>query len=105
MKIIIGFFITLQQHMKKHIIIIAFVLLALACTSCHKTRYCQCFAFIENEDVMLGEDYYIIEHGTCNDKAKEILGWGQVTCKEVNLDEDESWLEHLWNQITNQNQH
>ncbi len=50
---------------------------------------------------MLGEDYYMMEHGTCNDKAKEIVGWGQVTCKEVHLDEDENWFEHIINQLTN----
>ena len=89
--------------MKKRIVIIAFMFLTLAFASCQKVKYCQCFAYIDNEDVMLGEDYYMMEHGTCNDKAKEIVGWGQVTCKEVNVEEDETWFEHIFNQITNHN--
>ena len=40
---------------------------------------------------------YIIESGTCNDKAKEIVGWGQVTCREVNPKYDSSWLQNLFN--------
>lgn len=85
--------------MKRNLIILA-ALLLLAATSCTKVKYCQCFAYIDNEDVMLGEDYYMMEHGTCNDKAKEIVGWGQVTCKEVDMEEDESWWEQIFNQIT-----
>ena len=61
------------------------------------------YAYVDNEDVMLGDDYYMMEHGTCNDKAKEIVGWGQVTCKEVNVEEDENWFEHIIHQITNHN--
>lgn len=87
--------------MKKSILIIAFALLVLAFSSCKKVRYCQCFAYVDNEDIQLGEDYYMIESGTCNDKAKEIVGWGQVTCKEVDMDEDESWWEHFYNSIFN----
>ena len=93
-----------MDTMKKRFFAIAVALLLMTVTSCSKVKYCQCFAFVDNEDVMLGDDYYMIEHGTCNDKAKEILGWGQVTCKEVDVDDDESWFEHLWNQITNQGQ-
>ena len=85
--------------MKKPLVIAA-TLLLLACASCTKAKYCQCFAYIDNEDVLLGDDYYMMEHGTCNDKAKEIVGWGQVTCKEVDVEEDESWFEHLFNQLT-----
>lgn len=96
---IIGFFVLLRQIMKKSIVIIAFTLLVLAFSSCTKIKYCQCFAYIGNEDVQLGEDYYMIESGTCNDKAKEIVGWGQVTCKEVDVEEDESWFESLYNQL------
>ena len=94
----------LINAMKKVLFVLATALLLLTANSCTKPKYCQCFAFVDNEDVMLGEDYYMMEHGTCNDKAKEIVGWGQVTCKEVQLEEDESWFEHLWNQITNHDQ-
>lgn len=103
MIIIKSFFLTLRQIMKKSIVIIAITLLVLAFSSCKKVKYCQCFAYVDNEDIMLGDDYYMMEHGTCNDKAKEIVGWGQVTCKEVNVDDDESWFEHIWNQLTNSN--
>lgn len=89
--------------MKKTIVIIAILFLALGFSSCQKVKYCQCFAYVDNEDVMLGDDYYMMEHGTCNDKAKEIVGWGQVTCKEVNVEEDENWFEHIIHQITNHN--
>ncbi len=90
--------------MKKFLLTAAAALVLLAATSCTKVKYCQCFAYIDNEDVLLGDDYYMMEHGTCNDKAKEIVGWGQVTCKEVDLEEDESWFEHILNQLTNQGQ-
>ena len=94
-------FVTLHITMKKRIVIIASILLTLAFASCQKVKYCQCFAYVDNEDVMLGDDYYMMEHGTCNDKAKEIVGWGQVTCKEVDVEEDENWFEHIIHQITN----
>lgn len=88
--------------MKKRIILIAFTLVLLAFSSCQKVKYCQCFAYIDNEDVQLGDDYYMLEHGTCNDKAKEIVGWGQVTCKEVNLNENEgNWFQQFINNLTN----
>lgn len=93
------FALVILIQMKKSLIILATLLLLVA-TSCTKVKYCQCFAYIDNEDVMLGEDYYMMEHGTCNDKAKEIVGWGQVTCKEVDMEEDESWWEQIFNQIT-----
>ena len=90
--------------MKKKFFIIAFALMTLTFASCQKVKYCQCFAYVDNEDVQLGDDYYMMEHGTCNDKAKEIVGWGQVTCKEVNLDENEgSWFEQLINKLTGHN--
>ena len=97
-------FVSLQKQintMKKLFLAIVAVLLLLTATSCKKVKYCQCFAYVDNEDVMLGDDYYMMEHGTCNDKAKEIVGWGQVTCKEVDVEEDESWFEHIFNQLTN----
>ena len=89
---------------KKHIILVGLTLVILAFTSCQKAKYCQCFAYVDNEDVLLGDDYYMMEHGSCNDKAKEIVGWGQVTCKEVNLNENEgNWFEQWINNLTNHN--
>ncbi|MCR5013431.1 MAG: hypothetical protein K6A28_01505 [Bacteroidales bacterium] len=80
------------------------LLLALvAVSSCTKTKYCQCSAFIDNVDVPLGEDYYIIEHGTCNDKAKEIVGWGSVTCVEVELEDEEHWWDFIFPNHNNNN--
>lgn len=90
--------------MKKGLYIIALITMALAFSSCQKTKYCQCFAFVDNEDVQLGEDYYMMEHGTCNDKAKEIVGWPQVTCKEITFEEEEGpWYERLFNTLFNHN--
>lgn len=89
--------------MKKLLIIMAFVFCGLALASCQKVKYCQCSAFIDNEDVALGEDYYMIEHGTCNDKAKEIVGWGTVTCKQVDVEEDGNWFTNLFNHNNHNN--
>lgn len=89
--------------MKKFLIVVAFSLCGLALVSCQKVKYCQCSAFINNEDVALGEDYYMIERGTCNDKAKEIVGWGTVTCKEVKVEDEEGWLWNLFHQNNNNN--
>lgn len=84
--------------MKRIIRFLAVVLVLMAMSSCNKTKYCQCFAFIDNEDIPLGEDYYIVEDGTCNDKAKEIFGWGAVTCKEVSVEsENDSWYSSILN--------
>ena len=75
-------------QMKRFLIVLAVALLALTVSSCQKVKYCQCSAFIDNEDVPLGDDYYMVENGTCNDKAKEIVGWGTVTCKEVQVEDE-----------------
>lgn len=90
--------------------------------SCKKQKYCQCYAVVDGKDVSLGEDIelgemtaaaidsldarynvYIIETGTCNDKAKEIVGWGQVTCREVSPKADTNWLSNLFNKNKNNN--
>lgn len=90
--------------MKRFLILTLLSLLLLGASSCKKTKYCQCFAFIDNEDIELGDDYYIIEEGTCNDKAKEIVGWGNVTCKEVDVeDDDEGWFWGLFSKKKNNN--
>ncbi|MCF0200490.1 MAG: hypothetical protein HUK16_03830 [Bacteroidales bacterium] len=69
--------------MKKFLFVIALVSL-MAFSSCKKTRYCRCSVIIEDEAVELGEDYYLIlDRSTCADRAKEIVGWGRVTCTEV----------------------
>lgn len=87
-----------KEEMRRVLRLTAVALMLVLAASCTKTRYCQCSAFIDNEDVALGEDYYIIEHGTCNDKAKEIVGWGTVNCKEVHLEnEDDSWYSWITN--------
>ena len=106
--------------MKKSVLLIAFSLLVLAFTSCQKYKYCQCYAVVDGEDLGMGEDLevaamteeqlaalntnndnlYVMEHGTCNDKAKEFSGWGQVTCREVDpKDPDGTWYERLFDNL------
>jgi hypothetical protein len=51
--------------------------------------------------VELGEDFYVIEDGSrCSDRAKEIVGWGQVICTEVSkaeaTGEENKWWEDLF---------
>lgn len=108
--------------MKKLLMITVLALFAMGISSCQKCKYCQCYVYIDGEDVGLGEDIdveemtaeqikamedrykynlYIIETGTCKDKAKEITGWDQgsarVTCEEVKCKaDDRSWLEKLF---------
>lgn len=98
--------------MKRFLIIVALALLAVGGNSCKKNVYCHCYATIDEEVVSLGDDIdisnlteeqieelssryqynlYIMEEGTCNDKAKEITGWGQVTCKEAESKDDDTW--------------
>lgn len=92
-----NFAANMDRKMRKHLLIIA-VLLLFCTTSCNKTRYCRCTT-IQNEEVYnLGEDYYTIEDGSsCADRAKEILGWGQVICTEVSkaeaTGEEDKWWE------------
>ena len=88
--------------MKKIGIILMLTISLASFSSCNKTKYCQCYAFVNNEDIPLGEDYYMVEHGTCNDKAKEIVGWGNVTCREVEVEtEEENWFWSLFNHNNN----
>ena len=93
-------------------IIVGMALMVIACNSCKKNVYCHCYAAIDDEVVSLGDDIdisnmteedlekmtsryqynlYVMEEGTCNDKAKEISGWGQVTCKEAETKDDDTW--------------
>ena len=103
------------------------IIVTVGFNSCQKNTYCQCYATIDGESFPMGSEdlnienmteeqiealqtkyqnnLSIMEDGDCNDKAKEIVGWGQVTCKEVSLEEDEgNWFERLINKITNHNQ-
>ena len=83
------------NRMKKCLLIIA-ALLILVLPSCKKTRYCKCTTIQNDEVVELGSDYYTIEDGSsCNDKSKEIVGWGQVVCTEVS-ESDVTGQEHHW---------
>ena len=83
---------------------ILFVILAMAVLvlpSCKKTRYCRCTTIQNDEVVNLGEDFYTIEDGSsCSDRAKEIVGWGQVICNEVSkaeaTGEENKWWENLF---------
>lgn len=108
--------------MKKILIIVTLALMMVSFDSCRKNKYCQCYAFIDGEDISLGDDLdiesmteeqlealeakykynlYVIEHGNCSDKAKEIVGWGgHITCKEVDpKDPDGTWFERLFDQL------
>ena len=87
--------------MKKFLIVIL-ALAIVVLPSCKKTRYCKCTTMQNDEVVELGEDYYTIEDGSsCNDKSKEIVGWGQVMCSEVSeyevTGERPSWWDNLFN--------
>ncbi len=86
--------------MRKYIILLTAMLL-LCATSCKKTRYCRCTTIQNDEVVNLGEDFYTIEDGSsCSDRAKEIVGWGQVICTEVSkaeaTGEENKWWENLF---------
>ena len=90
----------MNRKMRKYVIILAALLLFTA-TSCKKTRYCRCTTIQNDEVVNLGEDYYIIEDGSsCSDRAREIVGWGQVICNEVSkyeaTGEENKWWENLF---------
>jgi hypothetical protein len=95
-------FAVLNSLRMKKILIIVLALAVVMLSSCKKTRYCRCTTIQNDEVVNLGEDYYTIEDGSsCNDKSKEILGWGQVICAEVSeydvTGEKPKWWENLFN--------
>ena len=111
--------------MRRFLIVVLLGLLMVGVESCHKNKYCQCYAYVDGEDIALGEDIdisamtydevealegkykynlYVIESGTCSDKSKEIQWVGQqVTCKEVSTKVDASWLWSLFNKNNNNN--
>lgn len=86
--------------MKRYVLLLSCLLL-LGATSCKKTRYCRC-TMIQNEEVIeLGDEFYVLESGTCKDKSKEISGRPQVVCSEVSkyeaTGEEDKWWENLFN--------
>ena len=88
--------------MKKAFVIAVSLVLALAFSSCQKTKYCRCTTVLNDELVELGDDFYTIEDGSdCSDRAREIVGWGQVICTEVSKEEatgeQDKWWENLFN--------
>lgn len=99
----IAIFAKINSMKKKKILIIAAAfLMALAATSCKKTRYCKCTTIQNEEVVELGEDYYTIEDGSsCSDRSKEIVGWGQVICTEVSESEVTGVESHWWDNLFN----
>ena len=100
------------------------LLLTMGVSSCKKNIYCHCYATIADEEVTsLGQDIdisnlteeqveeiaaryqynlYIMEDGTCNDKAREFSGWRQVTCKEAKTKDEDTW-EWLMSLFSNNN--
>ena len=82
--------------MKKILRLTLMLLLLVAVSSCQKSKYCRCSAVIDNEVVELGEDLFIIEHGNCSDKAKEIIGWGTVTCVEEQVEGEQSFWDRIF---------
>ncbi len=92
--------------MKKYLIILlAMALVGLS--SCHKTRYCKCTTIINEEVVEVGQadEYYVIEDGreSCAEKAKDIDGWGHVTCTEYSEEEVTGEEHHWWDDIFGNN--
>lgn len=91
---------TKHRKMKKCLIILL-ALTIVVLPSCKKTRYCKCTTMQSGEVVELGEDYFTIEDGSsCNDKSREIVGWGQVICNEVSeyevTGEKPNWWQNLF---------
>ncbi|MBR5911680.1 MAG: hypothetical protein IKZ55_06820 [Bacteroidales bacterium] len=88
--------------MRKLRLIWILLFVAVLFPSCKKVRYCRCTTMQNNEVVPLGEDYYVIEdHSPCSDRAKEIVGWGQVICTEVSESEVTGEESHWWDNIFN----
>ena len=100
------------MKMKKCLVIL-FALVLVGFTSCHKTRYCKCTTIIDEEVVELGDGstngFFVIEDGreSCAEKAKDIDGWGHVTCTEYSEEEVTGQEHHWWDDIfgNNNNNH
>ena len=111
--------------MKKSLIVLLLVFLGLGLGSCQKSRYCQCYAIINDETVAFGDDIevgdmtasqldgleqrykynlFVIERQhSCDDKEKEFQGWGQVVCEEADPKMDDSWFMRLFNRNKDNN--
>ncbi len=72
----------------KKVFLIIIIITMISTTACNRPRYCKCAAVINDEYVELSDDYYmILDHSTCDDKAKEIEGWPNVKCTSVSEEE------------------
>lgn len=111
--------------MKRLLIVSMLVLLVVGLGSCRKSRYCQCYAIVEDETVGFGEElsvedltanqldslpqryrynlFVIDRDRSCDEKENEILGWGQVVCEEADPKRDDSWFHNLFNRDKNKN--
>ena len=111
--------------MRKLLVVLLLILVAFGLESCHKSKYCQCYAIIGDETVAFGDDinveeytvsqldslptrykynlFVIDHHRTCDDKEKEFSGWGQVVCEEMDPKVDYNWLTSLFNRDKNNN--
>lgn len=86
--------------MKRKCLFAVLVFLMLVASSCKKTRYCRCTTVKNEEVVELGDEFYMIEDGSsCSDKAKEIVGWGQVICTEISKAEATGEENHWWENL------
>ena len=101
------------------------ILMGVGLASCQKSRYCQCYAIVDDETVFFGDDIIVEEytatqldsmdnrynynlfvidhHRTCDEKEKEFSGWGQVVCEEADPKVDYSWFTSLFNRNKNNN--
>ncbi len=114
------------QAMRRLLLLSLLVLLGLGLASCQKSRYCQCYATVDDKTVGFGEEIPGIEdmtaaeldgldpkyrynlfvmehHRSCEDKEKEFQGWTQVVCEEVDPKRDDSWFWNLFNHNNNSN--
>lgn len=111
--------------MRKLLVVTLLILVGLGFESCHKSKYCQCYAIIGDETVPFGDDLNVEEYTTtqldslptrykynlfvidhqrsCDDKEKEFSGWGQVVCEEVDPKVDYNWLTSLFKRDNNNN--
>lgn len=111
--------------MKKSLLVLLLIIIGLGFSSCQKSRYCQCYAIIEDETVAFGDEIdvtemtptqldqldqrykynlFVIERkNSCDDKEKEFQGWGQVVCEEADPKMDDSWWRRLFNRDNNNN--
>ena len=111
--------------MKRLLLVSLLLLLGLGLGSCQKSRYCQCYAIIDNQTVPFGDEIdvesytasqldkmeqrykynlFVIERNrSCKEKENEILGWGEVRCEEADPKMDDSWFHNLFNHNQNSN--